>query len=366
MEPVRILHIVSSMNRAGIENALMNYYRNIDRSRVQFDFLLAKPYKCDFDDEILALGGRIYRIPISNPMKYLLGLNKFFKTHKEYKTIHVHHLPWGAMPLRIAKHHGITNLISHVHFSNDPGKFARLQKRMNSLLRKHSTHYFACSRYAGEKFFGKKIASRNNFMVLNNSIEASKFAFDAGIREKMRKELGLGNNDFVIGQVASFSPNKNQEFTIDVLKNLKSMVPEAHCIFVGTGAIKNEIEDLAREKGVYDSCIFTGSVSNAYDYMQAMDVLVFPSHSEGLGMVAIEAQASGLPAIVSTGVPEECRLTELVTFMPLDAGAEAWAKEIASKRNYVRKARLEAVRDAGYDVAVTANMLEDFYLALQR
>lgn len=364
MSTTRILHVVSSMNRAGIENALMNYYRYIDRQKIQFDFLMSKMEPSDFDEEIESLGGRIYRIPMSNPIKYLKGLYNFFKTHKEYQIVHVHHLPWGALALTAAKANGVKNRISHVHFAKDTSKLIGLKQMMREIAKRFSTYYFACGVIAGKNYFGAKRLEKPNFKVLNNAIDGAKFNFNTSIREKIRRELNIGDDTLVVGFVARLRPVKNPIFTLDVFKALSKKLPDVRLIMVGDGFMKPELEEYARQTGVAEKCIFTGAVDNPQDYMQAMDILLFPSINEGLGMVAVEAQATGLRCIASTGVPTECKLTELVTFLPVADGCEKWAEEILNGKDYQREGRIPEIRKAGYEAATTAGELQRFYLDL--
>ena len=363
---IRVLQIVSSMNRAGIENALMNYYRNIDREQVQFDFLVAKESRGAFDDEIESLGGKIYRIPMSNPVKYLMGLNKFFRHHKEYDICHLHHLPWGSLTLPFAKLHGLHHRISHVHFAKDTNGPLNIKLLMRKIGKSFSTEYMACGRGAGEYYFGTKIIESDRFRVLLNAIESDKFDFNPSKRNDIRRKLGINEECFVIGQVARLRPVKNHKFTIDILSRLKNELADVKLIIVGDGELEEELKSYTREKGVEENCIFTGAVENPYDYMQAMDFLIFPSEQEGLGLVAIEAQTSGLKTLASTGVPVECKLTDLVSFLCLTSGPDRWAEKILEEKDYERRGRTEYIRVAGYDAKTAAGKLQEFYLNLSR
>ena len=361
---MRILHIVSSMNRAGLENALMNYYRNVDRDKIQFDFLLSKSQKGDFEDEIESLGGRIYRIPMSNPLKYLWNLNRFFSQHKEYRICHLHHLPWGSLSLLFASLHGVQGRFSHVHFARYPMGKLSVKRLMRWMSRHYSTRYFACGRIAGLNFYGPSIVSSPEFRVLNNAIQSEKFSFDEEVRRSVRAGLGIADDVLVVGQVGRMTPVKNHKFTVDILCELKKLRGgKVKCVFVGEGPLMQDIEECAKEKGVAEECIFTGSTDNPQDYMQAMDYLIFPSVIEGLGLVAVEAQASGLRCVASSGVPSECKLTELVDFLPLSDGAQKWASHILDNSDYVRQSRQEEILRAGYDVRSQSKELQNFYLA---
>lgn len=364
MEKKRVLHIVASMNRAGIENALMNYYRHIDRDVLQFDFLMAKSQNSDFDDEIESLEGKIYRIPISEPLKFFGRLNRFFREHKEYDTVHLHYLPWGAATLPVAVICRVKNRIIHIHYAKDNPKLAWLKKAMRGIGKRFSTFYFACGQKAGENYFGQEIVNSNRFKVLKNAIEGRKFDFNLTTRKRIRKKLGIEDNCLLLGQVARLTPVKNHKFSIEIIEALKKGGTDTKCIFLGEGEMLHELKEYAKERNVEQECLFLGSVENPYDYMQGMDLLLFPSINEGLGMVAVEAQCAGLRCLASTGVPRECSLTELVTFLPLADGASSWAEEIIKTRVYERKGRLKEIKEAGYDVEETARELQKFYLSI--
>lgn len=363
---IRVLHVVSSMPRAGLENALMNYYRHIDRNEIQFDFLMAKKERGDFDDEIESLGGKIYRIPMSNPINYIKDLNKFFKKHKEYTVCHVHHIPWGALSILMAKFNGVPTRISHVHFAKSPSRALSAKSLMKWISRRFANRYFACGQVAGQNFFGEKIVEGPDFMIIKNAIDTERFRYDETVRRSLREKLGIAPDDFVIGHVARMTPVKNHKFTIDILHNLKSLkgTGKFKCIFVGDGPLRKEIEYYATEKGVAAECVFTGSVGDTQAYFQAMDYLIFPSLAEGLGLVVIEAQVAGLKCIASTGVPEESRLSDLVDFLPLEIGALKWAEFVLENGKYKRQSRLSDVKEAGYDIKSTVMELEKLYRQL--
>ena len=371
MSEIRVLQIVQSMNRGGIENFIMNIYRHIDREKIQFDFLLNEQNRSVFEDEIEALGGIVYRMPrlkLSNPLKYIKAVDKFFKTHPEYKICHSHYNAVSAIPLWLAKHNGIKYRISHSHTAIPKNRKTNKPRviiwMLKLLLKKVAIHRFACGKEAGKWLYGENAMNNGLVKIVNNAIEVDKFNFNPIIRNNIRKQLDVSDNTIVIGQIGSFSYIKNQHFTIDVLCKLRDIVSDVKCLFVGDGTLRPEIEQYAKELGVADKCIFTGAVSNVCDYAQAMDVFLFPSFFEGLGICAIEAQASGLKCFVSDGVPKECKVTDLVEFLPLSAGADEWAKNISNSCVYDRYGRYEEIRLAGYDAVATAEELQEFYINL--
>ena len=368
MEVVKVLHILQSMNRGGIENFLMNIYRHIDRERVQFDFLITEPNHCAFEDEILSLGGKIYRMPrlsIKSPLRYIKATDKFFKEHPEYRICHSHYNAVSTIPLWIAKRNNIPHRIAHSHTCLSGSGVKHIAKNILKLpIKRVANRLFACSKEAGVWLYGKNAMADGTVKIMQNSIDGNRFNFNPSIRACIRQKLNIPDDTFVLGHIGNFRYPKNHRFAIEVLSHIIKMIPDSLFLFAGDGPLKTEIENYAKESGVYEHCHFLGSVANIYDYVQAMDIFCFPSHYEGLGMVVIEAQTAGLKCFVSTGVPQECKLTDLVEFLPLSAGAEKWAEAIAENRCYERRGRLDEIRAAGYDAALSAKNLENFYVNL--
>lgn len=357
--PVRVLHIVTYMGRGGLETMLMNYYRKIDRSLVQFDFLVHRDFEADYDGEILALGGKIHRLPPLNPFNsgYLNALDGFFAAHPEYKIVHSHLDCMAGIPLKYAKKHGVPVRIAHSHSSNQTKDLKYLLKlHFKRNIRKYATELFACSEEAGKWMF-----STGEFHVLNNAIDAASYAFDPGLREEVRAELKIPANAFVIGHVGRFAPPKNHRFLANIIAEAIKQKENTVALLVGDGELRRQIEKQVQDLGIADKVIFTGVRSDVNRLLQAMDVFVLPSHFEGLGIVAVEAQASGLPCIVSDGVSSECKKTDLVHQIPLSAGAKKWAQVILASTQPLRHDASDAIRTAGYDICTNALWLQQYY-----
>lgn len=364
---IRILHIIHSMDRGGAENTLMNYYRHIDRSKIQFDFLLTSKEKCQFEDEIIKLGGYIFRIPqlvMFNPFPYLNGVKVFLKEHSEYKIVHSHTNSKSFFPLYIAKKLGVPIRISHSHSSmSENGIYGLIRSFLKPLLNFVVTERLACGKQAGEYLYGKQTQKQGKVNIFRNVIEADKFRFFKTKRLAMREALKIGNETFVLGHTARFDPVKNHKFDIEVLVELKKLFSNVKLLEVGLG-VEEGISDFAKEKGVYCDIIFTGLVDNVYDYEQVMDAFILPSFNEGLPLSIIEAQVSGLPCFTTENcVSKECSVTDLVSYIPLEAGAEKWALSIYSSRNYKRIDRYNEIVAAGYDAKSSAEKLQNFYLS---
>jgi len=362
MKPIRVLHILHSMNRGGAENAIMNYYRHIDRDKVQFDFLLTEQDKCQFEDEILNLGGRVFRVPlltIKNPFPYLTGVWRFYKSHPEYRIVHSHTSSKSFFPLFLAKRAGIPVRICHSHNSRSESGFrGTIRNMLKLLLRIVATHYMACSKAAAIWLYGHD----KNVMFVPNVIEARIFDYSPDIRKLTRDSLGFSDSTLVIGCVARFNPQKNHGYLISLFEEFHHSYDNSILLLVGDGELRPSIENVVRRKGLSNSVFFVGITANVSDYMQAMDVFVLPSLFEGLGMVYVEAQVSGLRCFASEGVPHEVDLTGLMSFISLDRSPAYWAEQISANKNYLRRSHLDDIVKAGYDAPTSAQKLEQFYL----
>lgn len=359
----RILHVLGRTDRGGTESMLMTHYRHIDRTRLQFDFVIHTEDKCDFDDEIESLGGRIYRVRrfnVLNYFQYQSDWKKFFSEHREYRVIHIHHFLVAGVILPIAAKMGVKVRIVHSH-NTKPPIFLLKEKVMwlfHKNLIKYSTQRLACSEAAGQYLFGN-----HSFEVFNNAIETEKFRFDSTARSSIRKELGVEENAFVVGHVGSFrTQQKNHSFIIDVFAAFVKKNPLSRLVLVGTGELQNEIRQKAESLGIAQYCIFTGARGDIPKVLSAFDLFLFPSFFEGLSVVSIEAQASGLPILASTNVTSESKLTDLFVQISLEESAETWAEKIYNTSiPSERGAFVEQVKAMEYDVESNIKKLEKYY-----
>ncbi|WP_121610103.1 glycosyltransferase family 1 protein [Mesobacillus foraminis] len=364
MEPIRVLQVVTIMNRGGLETMLMNYYREIDRSKIQFDFMVNRLERGDYDDEIEGMGGRIYRMPPIRPgnyNSYFTLLDKFFEQHKEYKVVHAHINENSSFVLRSANKAGIPCRVSHSHLAGLPLDIKypfRLYARLH--LNKNANHFFACSDEAGEWLFGKEFAKKQDIRIFKNAINCNEFKFNQDIRNKVRKELNI-ENKFVIGHVGRFNPQKNHSFLLDIFYEVYKKNNNAILLLVGQGDLINETKRKVEKLNLNHAVIFLGMRTDIADLMQSMDLFLFPSLYEGLGVVLIEAQASGIKCITSTGTPREADVTDSVEFLSLDLSAEDWAKQIL-ETNSNRNLDIQRIKDRGYDVESNIEWLSNFYL----
>ena len=352
----RILQVVTYMGRGGIETMLMNYYRRMDREKIQFDFLVHRDFRADFDDEIEALGGRIYRVPAMNPASgsYRKALADFFRTHP-YRVVHCHLNYMSGVVLAAAKQAGVPVRIAHAHTAAmAPGWKQSVRRLCKHLIPLTATHRFACSTEAGRAIFGKQ-----SFSILANAIDAAAFTPDDALRREVRAELGLGS-ELTVMHVGRMVYAKNHEFLLDAFRELLNTEPDAKLVLIGDGELRPEIE--AKAAGLpTGSVLLLGTRTDIPRLLHAADVFAFPSRFEGMPVTMVEAQAAGLPCVKSDTVTDECIVTDLVTSLPID-DPKLWAEMILSVKGAARTDRLADIQKSGYDITAAADKLTRSYL----
>lgn len=357
---IRVLQVVTYMGRGGLETMLMNYYRHIDRNKVQFDFLVHRDFEADYDKEILSMGGKIYRVSRLIPWSrgYREELKRFFRAHPEYKIVHVHQDCLSSVALQCAKECGVPVRIAHSHNSNQDRNLKYIIKRYYmKQITQFATDCFACGKNAGDWMF-----AGHQYQILYNAINASAYTYSCAKAVAMRERLHVEQN-LVIGHIGRFDAQKNHTFLLDIFSECVKLVPNAQLLLVGDGEGRNHIQDKVKKLGLEDKVIFTGVCNDVADLLSAMDVFVFPSLYEGVPVTMIEAQASGLPCVISDGVPKECIITSgLVTTMKLTDMPCGWAKHIMERSQTKRENHLNEIQAAGYDIVTAAKELENFYL----
>lgn len=364
-QQIRILHVIGQMNRGGAESMIMNIYRKIDREKIQFDFVVHTNSICDFDEEIKSLGGNIYSCPRfkgSNIINYVKFWNDFFKKHKEYKIIHGHIGSSAAIYLKIAKKYGLFT-IAHSHSAGfGEGIKGTMYRIFSYPTRFIADYFFACSENAGIIRYGKKVVdNKSKFSVLNNAIDIDEYAFSESIREKKARELNL-ENKFVIGHVGRFDKAKNQEYLIEVFKIIAQKDKDAVLLLVGDGELKSYIVEKVKNYNLEDRVIFTGVRSDVNELMQVMDVFAFPSIYEGLPVTLIEAQAAGLPCIISDSITDEVCITNLVEKLHIsELNIKFWCNEILNQKYYKRE-NINILKNSNYNINLMISNLQKFYL----
>ncbi len=363
--PIRILNLFTIMDFGGAETMVMNYYRNIDRTKVQFDFMVHRAERGTYDDEIESLGGKIFRMPPIRPWSsssYRKAVREFYHTHSEYRIIHSHMSELGYYDFVEAEKAGIPVRICHAH--NRPHGIDikspirwYYKKRMMS----HITHMFTCGEEAGEWLFGNK--NKDGFIMLNNAIDAASFQFNSKKREVVRNQLCLDKHQLVVGHIGRFNIQKNHRFVLEIFLSLLNKQPDAVLLLIGddNSDLGKEIHHKAKTLGINEQVRFLGLRSDIPDLLQAMDVFLFPSLFEGLSLASVEAQASGLPVLISDYVPIECKITDLVKVVSLKESAETWAEVLLYESQKPRRNTYQEIINAGFDIKNNANQLTQIY-----
>ena len=365
---LRVLHSVSNMARAGIETMLMNYYREIDRSQIQFDFLANKPVPGEYDREIRDMGGRVFVSPGLNPLRfpqYRRFVADLVRNNPEIKIVHAHNEAMGYYALKSAKDAGVLVRIAHAHNTQIIRDYKYPLKLVcKRLLPGAATDCWSCGRDAGIYYYGEKRWNASGF-ILRNAIDVSRFAFRQEERERLRQLHGL-DDCFVIGHVGRFNVQKNHSRLLDIFAEIAKAVPDARLALIGVGELEQSVKEKARTMGIEDKTLFLGQMADVSGWYHAMDCFVLPSLFEGLPVVGIEAQAAGLPCVFSDRVTDEVLLSPGARRISLQAEDAEWAREIMAAR-YSETERIQGidiVRQAGYDIHVEARKLQEIYLEM--
>ena len=371
-EPVKVLYFVDRMLRGGIQSLVIDWVSRFDKTKIHVDFLLLDDgNKYELEDTLKDLGCNIYKLDgiwIKTPFDFIRqakALDNFFKSHHDYKVVHLHSTSKNYLVLKYAKKYGIKTRISHSHnidfqTKNPIKKF--IGNILKSELIKYSTDYFACSYLAGEWLFGKENIKNNKVKVIHNAVDYDKFALNKEIRNKVRKEFNIKNDEILIGNVGRFTNQKNHTFLIDICNEMININPKVKLIMVGIGEKEEEIKTKVKELGIEKNVIFAGFRNDVNEIMQAMDVFLLPSLYEGLPVVGVEAQASGLPCFMSEGViTEEVKITNNVYFISLNKSPKEWAK-IIIESDLTRKNTKNELKEAGYFIEDVCSQLEKYYL----
>ena len=366
---LRVLHSVSNMARAGIETMLMNYYREMDRSRIQFDFLANKAVPGEYDEEIRSLGGRVFVSPGLNPLhfpRYRRFMAELLRDNPDIRIVHAHNEAMGYYALRSAKDAGLRVRIAHAHNTQIIRDYKYPLKMVcKQLLPGAATDYWSCGRDAGIYYYGEKRWNTSGF-ILRNAIDTERFGFRPDARECQRRLYGL-ENCFVIGHVGRFNIQKNHSRLLDIFAVIAKEVPEARLVLIGTGELEQSVKEKAHALGIQDRTLLPGQLADVSEWYQAMDCFVLPSLFEGLPVVGIEAQAAGLPCVFSDRVTDEILLSPEARRVSLRADDAEWAQEIMAARQPEtdRKQGKDTVCQAGYDIHTEARKLQEMYLEME-
>ncbi len=361
-ETIKIAMVMGKMENGGVESVIMNYYRNIDRSLVQFDFFVDNDSSLPQREEIERLGGRIYMVPpYQRLFPYIRALVSKFRENR-YKIVHSNINTLSVFPLFAARIAGIPIRIIHNHSTAGKGETKKniLKYILRPFAKINATNYFACSEFAAEWIFGKRFLENGKVKILKNAISLDKFKYNEELRSQIRRELGV-NDKFVIGHVGRFCYQKNHDFLLDIFKAIHDTNANAVLMLIGEGELEEDIKSKADSLGLSNCVKFLGVRNDTYKLYQAMDVFILPSRYEGLPVVGVEAQASGLPCLFSDAMTRETHMLESSVMLNLSESAQKWAKITLDYKGFMRNDTSEQLRKQGYDISVQGVQLTELY-----
>lgn len=362
-EPIVVAQIMGKWLGGGVEAVIMNYYRHIDRTKVQFDFI------CDEDstnipyEEIEKLGGKVILCPPYQKLpKYLKFLKQLFK-EKKYRIVHSNINTLSVFPLYAAKKAGVPVRIAHSHSTSNPKEWKKnlLKNALRPFSKKYATDYFACSELAGRYLFGNKAFDAGKVKIIHNAIDVEKFKYDPEARKKLRKEIGIKDDDFVVGHIGRFVEQKNHRFLIDIFAEVKKEKKNAKLVLVGQGPLREEIEEKVKNLGLEKDVFFLGQRNDTNKLYSVFDVFCLPSLYEGLGIVNIEAQASALFCVVSDEIPRDAKILNSIRFVSLKQSKSDWAKKITQQKTRVYETRRMPNNSRFYNIGAEAKKTECVY-----
>lgn len=357
---MRVLHVYPQLNNAGTERVILNLYRHVDRSQLQFDFLTQRPG--ELDEVVRAMGAEVHCL--AKTQHYADDLLSFFSAHPEYRVIHAHTHAEMGMVLRQARRAGVPHRIAHSHNSrSDLPAIMKCYKLLSSWsIEQHANHFVACSTEAAAWLFPRKHGAAQ---VWRNGIDVQHFQFDPGKRRAVRSQLRIPENAKVVCHVGRLARQKNHRRILSLLNQLTRQDESIYGLLIGTGPLDPQLRSAAQSPHIQ----FLGSRTDVADLLCAADVFLFPSLHEGLGIAAVEAQACGLPCIASTNVPDSADIgAGLFTRLPLSAPDQAWLGQI--ERSFqqdmaTREARSQLALSSAYQIETVAAAAQRFYLSLE-
>ena len=329
---IRVAQVIGMAVDGGTESVWMNYYRHLDRTKIQFDFLVENESNIINKKEIESMGGRVVIIPpYTNPFKYMKELKKIFKEN-HYDIVHSNMNAMSVFTLRAAKKAGIKVRIAHSHSTSNKKEWKKniLKNLLRPFSKVYATHYLACSELAGRWLFGNKTFDKGLVKIVANAIDYDRFKFNESYREEIRNKYSL-NDSYVVGHIGRFMTQKNHKFVVEVFKGILELNPKSKLLLIGDGPLKPEIQSLVNELNLADNVVFAETRLDVEKYYSAMDMFIFPSLYEGLGMTAVEAQINGLKCVVSTNLPKDVEISDNIRFMNLDEDLSNWSKSCINK-----------------------------------
>lgn len=368
---VRILNIIGKRPTGGVGAVVYNYQSHFTNKNLYIDYMIFSDNdEEDFDRKVKELGSNVYIMP---ELRYLRifdlykKINNFFRENAyKYDAIHLHSPNIGFLCYPIAKRYGIKNLISHSHAT------MYSDKKINAIrnlilclpLKKWANIYFSCSVAAANFLYGEKFVKNGKVKILNNAIDCNRFKFNKDIRKELRSEMNI-NDKFVIGNIGRFSKQKNHSFIIDIFMKIREKNDNSLLLLVGDGELLEEMKLKVKEYNLEKDVLFLGTRDDVQNLLQVMDVFLLPSLYEGLPVVGVEAQAAGLPCVMSDTITKEVDINN-VKYISLDKSAEVWAEEtLKIYENFKREDQIKKIRLSGFDIELEAKKLESFYIGLE-
>lgn len=363
-KPIRVLQIIGIICGGGVEAVIMNYYRHIDRSKVQFDFVVDGFERTQLDDEIEAMGGQVYHVTPyrKNVFSYMKEIATIIREN-HYEIVHSNMNTLACFSLFAAWCADANVRILHNHSMavSQEGLRSVLKYILRPFSKMFANHYFACSILSGEWMYGSQKMKTGEVKILNNAIDVDKFLYNEKVRQELRKELGIAEDDFVVGHIGRFMFQKNHAFLLDIFAAVHKVNKKAKLVLVGDGELRPEMEEKAKTLGIDDSVMFLGLRKDTARLYNIMDVFVLPSWYEGLPVVSVEAQANGLTCLLSDRIAKESKLVDNVEFLKLEIGAKGWADRILAESIQRENGVKEKLEARGFSVKKETHALEEFY-----
>ena len=365
---IRILQYIGSLNIGGSQSMIMEIYRKIDKSKIQFDFIIDRKNETLYEDEILKLGGRVYKfnscVKGYNIIQFKKEWNNFFKKHKEYKIIHCHVRSVASIVLKIAKKYGLTTICHSHSTSNGKGVKSYIKRKLQKRIVKYADYLFACSIDSAKWLYGEKMSQTNRCIIINNAIDTGKYLYNEETRNRVRKNFNF-NDKIVLGQVGRLEEVKNYNFSIDLLSELVKRNSKYMLLIIGAGSLKDVIVDKIGKLNLKNNVLLLENRNDVNELMQAMDVFLMPSLWEGLPLALVEAQAASLPCIISENISDGILVDDIVSKLSIDL-IDEWVKKVEeiSSTLKTRNDFTEIIKSKGFDIKNNVEIISKFYLSL--
>lgn len=369
MNKIKIANIVSRLEYGGVESIILNYVRNMKNSEMfEFHVITQDINAIGCINQFIDQGIKVHIIPHKRKsiIRNCVEMFRILKREK-YHIVHSHMNLLDFYALFLAKLSGVSNRITHSHSAlNCDNTFQLIYYKLCRLLNiATANNYLACGYDAGKFFYGEDMLKNDKVMILNNAIDTKKYEYSISHRNYIRNKYGISDDTYLIGHVGRFATVKNHNFIIEAFNEVLNCDENAKLMLIGTGELFNEISEKVSELDLKSKVVFVGNTDEVHKYYSAMDIFILPSFYEGLPVVSIETQCSDLPCVFSENVDVRCKITDRVSFLPIDDSLEQWKNTIVGYRGMSRrKSNINKVKKAGYDIEMETGKLEQMYLEL--